>query len=129
MPPALDRMWESMSRMTPRSVAAAPVAGVMTRASPEQVHQVAGWLAHRYFADAFAVLPEEARGGHPDAAAMFKRDRHEDSRDMPCTNWFQWMMVRYSCSNPSTETVPVESIRSAPWCGASPSHVAPSTLR
>ena len=37
-----------------------------------QVHQLASWLSHRYFADAFAMLPEEARGGHADAASMFK---------------------------------------------------------
>ena len=93
VPPGLEHLWQSMSglnqRRTSRDAAAsaagrssraparvappsAPTSRTMTRASMAQVHQLASWLSHRYFADAFAMLPEEARGGHADAASMFK---------------------------------------------------------
>ena len=80
MPPHLEQSWKSMSilHVEKNELTGADSKKVdpcnampMPRSSPEQVHKVAAWIAYRYFADAFALLPE-ARDSHTDAAEFFK---------------------------------------------------------
>ena len=66
-----SKRMSTLAKVDPGEEVDAGDASTPPRSTPEQVHKVAAWIAYRYFADAFALLPE-ARDSHTDAAEFFK---------------------------------------------------------